>query len=152
MEETKELYALLERMERAGQKQIRYARLQCVFSAVAAVCCAAALVLVAGLLPKLDAIARQADVVMQDVQQVSSQLAQADWEGMISDLEQVGAQIAQADFGALTQEVSTLVQSSQSGVEEALGKLNSIDLDTLNRAIADLAAVVEPLAKFFGRF
>jgi hypothetical protein len=37
-------------------------------------------------------------------------------------------------------------------VEEALDKLNGIDLDTLNRAIADLAAVVEPLANFFNRF
>ena len=44
----------------------------------------------------------------------------------------------------------TLAGSVRS-VNDALEKVNSIDFDTLNAAIADLKKVIEPLAKLFGR-
>ncbi len=152
MEETKELTALLERIDQTNRSQLRWARLQCIFSIAAAVCCAGALILVLSLLPKINSIAQQADTLMQDMQQISSQLAQADWEGMMSDLQQVSQQLVQADLEGIAQDVGALVQSTQTGVEEALGKLDSIDLDTLNQAIEDLSDVVEPLARFANRF
>ena len=31
-------------------------------------------------------------------------------------------------------------------------KLNTVDFETLNKAIEDLSKVIEPLAKFFGMF
>ena len=36
---------------------------------------------------------------------------------------------------------------SQAAVADAMEKLDTIDIDTLNKAIADLAEIVEPLAK-----
>lgn len=152
MEDKKELETLMARIDEANQQQAKFAKWQCIFSAVAALCCIAVLVTVVSLLPKLQTIAQQADAVIADVQQVSSQLAQADWEGLVADLEEVSRQLAQADLGGIAEDVSALVTSSQSGVEETLEKLNSIDLETLNKAIADLAAVVQPMAKLFGRF
>ena len=41
---------------------------------------------------------------------------------------------------------------TQDGLEDTLVKIEKLDLDTLNKAIKDLAAVVEPLAKFFNSF
>ena len=48
--------------------------------------------------------------------------------------------------------IQTLVTSSGSGMEEAISKMNSIDIETLNDAIQDLSEVVQPMADFFGRF
>lgn len=152
MEEKNQMQDLLLRMEESSRKRTRYARWQCLFSAVAAVSCIAVLVLLVGLIPRLNALVNQAEAVITDVQQVSSQLAQADWDGLTADLEEVSKQIASANLGGIAQDVSQLVQSSQTGLEEALGKLNAIDLETLNKAIADLSTVVEPLARFVNRF
>ena len=44
----------------------------------------------------------------------------------------------------------TLAESVDS-IKAALEKVNSIDFDTLNTAIADLKKVIDPLAKLFGR-
>lgn len=152
MEENKQMQELMLRIEQSNRKQEKYAKWQCVFSAVAAVSCIAALVILGGMLPRLGAIVDQAETVISDVQQVSSQLARADWEGLTADLEEVSQQMADANLGGIAQDVDNLVQSSQSGLEEALGKLNAIDLETLNKAISDLSDVVEPLARFANRF
>ena len=42
--------------------------------------------------------------------------------------------------------------SSQDSITEALDKINALDIDSLNEGIANLSAVVKPLADFFGRF
>ena len=152
MEENNQMQELMLHIEESNRKQVKYAKWQCIFSAVAAVSCIAVLVLLVTLLPRLDALVNQAEAVIADVQQVSSQLAQADWEGLTSDLEEVSQQIASANLGGIARDVSQLVQSSQAGLEEALAKLNAIDLETLNKAIADLSTVVEPLARFVNRF
>ena len=59
---------------------------------------------------------------------------------------------AQLDLAGMVENVDTLATTSQSAVEHATEKLDTIDLETLNKAIADLADVVEPLAKFFNVF
>ncbi len=152
MEDSKELTLLLARIDQASQKQAKYAKWQCIFSAAAAVFCGAVLVIALALLPTVSDIAQQANAVMEDARQISSQVAQADWEGLVTNLEQVSEQMAQADLGSIAQDVAELVQTTQVSVEEALGKLNAIDLEKLNQAVSDLAAVVEPLAKFVSRF
>lgn len=151
MEQQKDWKELLERIEKNSARQARYARLQCLCSILAMVLCAAALVGVLRLLPSLSAVAVQADTVLRNIQQVSSQLALADWEGLVANLEQVSGQMANANLGSIVQEVNGLVQSSQTGLEQTMEKLNSIDFETLNKAISDLARVVEPLAALFGR-
>lgn len=152
MEENKELQSLMERIDASNQKQAKYAKWQCIFSAAAAICCAAVLIILVCLLPKANSLAGQLESVIANVQQVTSQLAQADWEGLISDLELVSQQMADANLGGIAQDVSGLVQSSQTGLEEALGKIKAIDLETLNKAIQDLSDVVAPLARLVNKF
>ena len=45
-----------------------------------------------------------------------------------------------------------LVATSESGVNDALEKLNAIDIEKLNHAIQGLADVVSPFARFMELF
>ena len=56
------------------------------------------------------------------------------------------------DFTGMVEDVDTLVTTAQSSLEQTMGKLNSIDFDTLNNAIEDLAKVVEPMSKLMNVF
>ena len=61
-------------------------------------------------------------------------------------------QLAGMDLGTMVQNVDTLVATTQEGVEQTMEQMNAIDFEELNRAIANLSDVVEPLAKFFNVF
>ena len=140
MENNPELLEWMTRMEKSNRQQVRLARLQCLFALVAAVCCGAVLLAVLSLAPQIRQMAgqvrdlgTQAEVVLTNLETVTSELAQVDLESMVTN-------------------VDTLVTESQDGVKQALDKINELDITSLNQAIADLSAVVKPLADFFGRF
>lgn len=48
--------------------------------------------------------------------------------------------------------INDLANTGSEGMQDALGKINSIDIEKLNDAITDLSDVVAPMADFFGRF
>lgn len=125
---------LLKKMEENSRKQLRFARLQCLFSIIAAGCCAALLIMVVLMLPVIRDFAGQAEIILSDLETATHALAQLDLAGTVDN-------------------VNALLTTSQTGVEEAMSKINSIDFETLNSAIADLAEVIKPLAnaaKWFG--
>lgn len=140
MDENKELLELLKAMEKTNRKQLRMARLQCIFSLLAAVCCGAVLLVVLNILPQVDTVMNQLDTVMDQTQTV------------LGNLEKTTAQLAAVDLESMVTDVDTLVVTGQQSLEQTMDKLNSIDIKTLNQAIEDLAAVVEPMAKFFNSF
>lgn len=140
MEHTPELQDLMTRLEKTGRQQVRYARLQCFFAILAAVCCCAMLLAVLSLVPQVQQIAGQ-------IQALSTQA-----ETVLTNLETVTSELAQVDLDSMVSNVDILVTESQEGVRQALDKINGLDIESLNRAIADLSAVVKPLADFFGRF
>lgn len=133
MEEKQDLQELLERLDRSNRQQARYARWQCIFSVAAAVCCVGLFVLVYTLMPQVRELTQQTESVLTNLEVVTDQLA-----GM--------------DLGSMVSNVDDLVTTSQAGVEQTMDKLNAIDFEALNTAIANLSAVVEPLAKFFNVF
>lgn len=140
MENDQKMMELLERMEKANRKQVTYARLQFIFSAVAALCCI--ILLLAGLkvLPQLQEAVSQAETVLSNLEDVTTELAQSDLTGMVANMD------------ALVANVDDLVGTSQTGVEQTMKKINAIDFDALNQAIKDLSDVIEPIAKFFKNF
>ena len=73
-------------------------------------------------------------------------------QSVLTDLEQATSQLSIVDFTGMVENVETLVTTAQDSLEQTMGKLNSIDLDTLNQAIQDLAKVVEPLSKLMKVF
>lgn len=133
MEEKQELQELLKRLDESNRQQAKYAKWQCMLSVAAAVCCVGLFVLVCTLMPQ--------------VRELTGQM-----ESVLTNLEIVTDQLAGMDLGSMVKNVDELVTTSQAGVKETMDKLNTIDFDTLNKAIDDLAAVVQPLAKFFGVF
>ena len=140
MENTQKLMDLLEQMEKANRKQVAYARLQFVFSVIAAICCILLLLAGVKILPQLQEAVLQAETVLTNLETVTTDLAQADLIGMVENVD------------ALVTNVDGLVGTSQEGVEQTMAKINAIDFDALNDAIKDLSDVIEPIAKFFNTF
>lgn len=133
MEEKQELRELLERLDQSNRQQAKYARWQCIFSIASAVCIVGLFVLVYTLMPQVQALTAQTEVVLANLTEVTDQLA-----GM--------------DLGTMVENVDELVVTTQAGIEQTMHQLNTIDFNTLNQAIEDLSAVIEPLAKFFNIF
>lgn len=69
----------------------------------------------------------------------------------VSELNKTAHQLSQIDFEGLVDETRVLITQSSEGINEAIGKLDDIDIDGLNKAIGDLGSVVSPLAGFFRR-
>ena len=134
MDNRNEFQELMERLDESNRKQARFAMLQCVFSIISAVCCAGLFLLVYSLLPQLRELTMQVETVLANLETVTTELASIDFAGMVNSID-------------------SLVSSSQAGLEDAVSKLNSLDFETLNKAIKNLSDVIEPLSKltkFFG--
>lgn len=140
MEENKEMMELLKQIEKNSRRQARTGKLLCVFALAMALCGAVCVVLVVSILPQLTGILSQVDTVAVQMQSV------------LGNLEQTTAQLAALDFGSMVSDVDALVVTGQQSLEMTMEKLNSIDFQTLNQAIKDLADVVEPLAKLTNMF
>ena len=140
MEQNMEMITLLQNIEKANRQQVRLTRLVCIFALVAAICCGCTLWLVYSVLPEITEILPQISAVASQMQTV------------LSDLEQATRQLSVMDFTGMVEDVDTLVTTAQSSLEQTMGKLNSIDFDTLNKAIADLSKVVEPMSKLMKVF
>ena len=116
-------------------KMMKYQKLSFVFSVISACCTAVVMVVVLiaafKLFPMVDDIYTSAMVSLENLETLTEELKEADLAGTVSDLNGLTKQAA----GDLT---------------DAMKKLNSIDVEKLNQAIANLNATVEPLAKLFG--
>lgn len=133
MEQNQQVLDLLNKMETNSRKQLVYSRIQCAFCLIAAACCAVLLLTVLKLVPQLQALTEQADIVMTNLETVTEELTKLDLEAMVENID-------------------SLVGTSQGAVSSAIEKLEQIDIDTLNEAISDLSDVIEPLAKIANRF
>ena len=72
-------------------------------------------------------------------------------------LDQANAVLADAgaaieDLQEVSQNVNELVDSGSLAIGQTMEKIEQMDIEQLNGAIADLNRVIEPLAEFFGRF
>ncbi len=133
MDNHTEIQAILEKMERNSRKQLFYSRIQFVCTLALTICCVLLLIRIRQFLPQLEQLALHAESVLINLEAVTGELQKLDMVSMVDN-------------------INALVVSSQTGVEEALGTINEINFDTLNQAIGDLAAVVEPMADLVKRF
>lgn len=72
-------------------------------------------------------------------------------ENALIDMEKITSQMAEANLGEVIHNVNQLAVTSNDGMAQALEKIDSIDLETLNKAITDLHNIVEPLSRLFSR-
>lgn len=133
MEENKQMMELLQQIEKSSRQQARNARFQTLLALVAAVFCIGVFVLIFNFLPQVDAVVSQMQVVLSNMEKTTQELASLDLQGMMDGID-------------------TLVASGQDGLQQTMDKLNMLDIETLNKAIKDLAAVIEPLAKVSNMF
>lgn len=140
MEENKNLAELLEKIEKANRQQVRLTRLVCIFALVAALCCVCTFGLVYTILPQITGILPQINGLVVQMQTV------------LTNLENTTSQLAVMDFTGMIHDVDSLVGAAQQSLELTMGKLNTIDFETLNKAIEDLAKIVEPMSKLMNVF
>ena len=124
---------LLRQQEHSTRKQLRYARLQCILTGIAALCCVGFLIL--------------ACILFVQAQELMAQL-----EPLITDLKSITQELSNTGLTDLIQNINELTSDSQSALDQSVNKLNSLDIHALNQAIRDLAAIVKPLADFFNVF
>lgn len=147
MEENKELLELLKEIREANRKQMWFTGIACTASLVAALCFVGVFLLVYDFLPQISQILSEITGIVTEIPGIVSQL-----EEVLTNLQDVTEKLTAVDFGGMIDGVNSLVASGQSGLEQTVSKLNAIDFESLNKAIQNLEAVVEPLAKFFKVF
>lgn len=140
MEHNDKTLELLEKIEKTNRRQLLFTQIFCGFALVAVLFCILALVKVHQLLPQIQGITAQMQGLLGNMEQAASQLAALDLQGIAENVE------------ALVGNVDMLAINAQDSLKQTMTKLDTIDFETLNKAIQDLAAVVQPLADFFGRF
>lgn len=133
MENNQELLELLQKIEKSNRQQVKLSRFVCIFALVAALCCGCTVGLVYHVLPRINTVISQMQIVLSNLEEATAQLSVIDFSGMIGD-------------------VDALVTTAQSSLDQTMNKLNTIDFQALNQAIADLASVVEPMSKLMNVF
>jgi uncharacterized protein YoxC len=133
MEQNQEMLELLRKIEKSGRQKNVTNILLCLFMLVAAVSCVTLCVMVCRLLPQVNDLLGQMETVMTDLEQTVRRLSALDLESMVAN-------------------ANSLAVVAQESLQQTMEKLNTVDFETLNKAIEDLSKVIEPLAKFFGMF
>lgn len=133
MEENNELLELLQKIEKSNRHQVKLTRFVCFFALAAALGCLCTLWLVFNVLPQISNVISQMQTVLNNLEAATAQLSVVDFSGMIGD-------------------VDSLVTTAQQSLDQTMNKLNTIDFQTLNKAIEDLAKVVEPMSKLMNVF
>lgn len=147
MDENKEMLELLKKIEAGNRKQVLYSRITCIAAVVAALSFAGVFFMVKDFLPQINQIMSEISVIVKEMPGIVEQMEQ-----VLQNLQVVTEKLTAVDFGGMIDGVNSLVESGQSGLEQTVQKLNSIDFASLNKAIKNLEAVVEPMAKFFKVF
>ena len=142
MEENKETLELLRKIEKNSRMQTYSGYVRTLLVLVCAVCMVVLTSAVLKLLPQIQEILLQAREAIHQV------------ETVLDYLEKTSYQLSQVDYAGMVDGVGSLVTIGQESLETTMEKLNGVDFETLNKAIQDLAAVTESLAKvtrIFGR-
>lgn len=130
-----EFRQMMEKLEKSNAGQEKYAKKQYHMSQITALASILVLCVVlytsATLIPKVNQLLDDIQVSVTNIQDISQDLADADLPKMIRD-------------------VDSLAATSESSIQTAVDKLNSIDFDALNSAITDLSNIVRPLGRLFG--
>lgn len=133
---------LLARLEKHTRQQLLFTKILCVLCALVVVCTLVLMFSITGAANQLMALAQPLQELTGQVQDLAIEA-----ETVMADLGVVAEALAAADLGSIVENVNILAADSQSAVADAMQKLDAIDIETMNKAIRDLAAVVEPLAK-----
>ena len=128
-------------METGNDRLLRYVRIGVWL--VGALLAVAVIALVV-LLPR---VSQTLDRAMSTFEQMQTVLARVDELSVKADEALETATAALESATAAADNANKLVVDNSDAVSEAMAKFNSVDFEALNRAINDLADIVEPLAR-----
>ncbi|MDO5417655.1 MAG: hypothetical protein Q4F29_10680 [Lachnospiraceae bacterium] len=131
-----EFQQIMEKLEKSNAGQEKYARKQYRMSQITAL---ASILVLCVVLYTAWVLTPRVNRLLDDIQ-VS-----------VTNIQVITEELAEADLPQMIQNVDELVVTSESSIQTAVDKLNSIDFEALNGAITDLANIVRPLGKLFGR-
>jgi len=141
---------LLQDIREDNEKQMKYVKTQLrltqFFTFVLVVFIVFFSVGIVSYVPRLNALLNDTNVLMGQATEAITQTS-----GVIDNLNKVTTDLAEADITGMLNDMDSLVVSSEENMAVALEKVNEIDIKSLNKAIKDLQAVVSPLAKLFGK-
>jgi len=133
---------LLEKLEKNSRQQLIFTKVLCLLCAILMVCMLIMAVSISGVAKEVVTLARPLQEVAGQVTGITAQA-----ETVMENLDSVAKALAEADLSGMAQNINALTADSQSVVTEAMEKLDTIDIETLNKAIADLADAAELLGK-----
>lgn len=91
------------------------------------------------------------DQIVDDVSVPTAELANVDWNEITTELETITKELSSVDWAKLSGDIGDTALQAQESLRVAGEAVEELDIKTLNEAISDLKAVIEPLAKLFGK-
>lgn len=139
-------------MEALLKKQLFWTRLTALLLIVILLVTLIAFVLGVRFVQNMDGMLQNIDAISQNLAEAANQLSGVDWKTVGDNLQNVSASLSSVDWVMLTGNISDMSLKAQESLQVAQNAVEALDIDTLNSAIADLQAVIEPLANFVNRF
>ncbi len=137
--DTAKIEAMLQRIEKANKKQVRWARTAGIFMILLFVVIGGALYMV---VPKVVDTLNNINVAVSSANEV---LVQAD--AAISDINEMSRSLT-----STSDELNAMLSENSEALASAISQIEAIDFESLNKAIADLETTIGPLANFMGKF
>lgn len=141
-----EAIELLKKIAAASEAQSSAARWRKLSAQAVLICAAIIALAVAVLIPRAVKTLRGIDAATEELNSVAATLNQVDFVGMsesISELTEQGKDTLNTALGD--------VEASLDSMQTALDNISKLDVDGLNQSIADLSAIVDPMARLFGK-
>ena len=141
-----EAIELLKKIAAASEAQSSAARWRKLSAQAVLICAAIIALAVAVLIPRAVKTLGGIDAATEELNSVAATLNQVDFVGMsesISELTEQGKDTLSTALGD--------VETSLDSMQTALDNISKLDVDGLNQSIADLSAIVDPMARLFGK-
>lgn len=141
-----EAIELLKKIAAASEAQSSAARWRKLSAQAVFICAAIIALAVAVLIPRAVKTLGGIDAATEELNSVAATLNQVDFVGMsesISELTEQGKDTLNTALGD--------VEASLDSMQTALDNISKLDVDGLNQSIADLSAIVDPMARLFGK-
>ena len=141
-----EAIELLKKIADASEAQSSAARWRKLSAQAVLICAAIIALAVAVLIPRAVKTHGGIDAATEELNSVAATLNQVDFVGMsesISELTEQGKDTLNTALGD--------VEASLDSMQTALDNISKLDVDGLNQSIADLSAIVDPMARLFGK-
>lgn len=142
----------MEKTNELLKKQLGLTRLMLLFMAVILAAVVTTCVIVVRNINAIETTVVKIDAIVDDLAVMTDELSEIDWDAMGTELETVSRELSTVNWTKLSTDISDTALQAQQSLQTAGEAVQSLDIEKLNTAIAELQTVIEPLAKLVGRF